>query len=363
MKRISRIRFEAFVAYTRHPVSVEFGEEVAWYSDDQERFLGVIVRDLTDDDFGPIVLARDVDGRFRGVDLESSFATQAAAKRRLSELLRAREESGKSVIPQENGKPRRIDLFAPMAPLEELNPRFVSVLREPGYSPALGIMREMAFHFRDPDGNFVQQFQTDGFDARLWELYLFGFLTESGFLLDRSHNSPDFVAVKWDETVCIEAVTVNPTTKSVISPPQDAASFMNDYMPMKFGSPLSSKLKKEYWKLPHVQGHPFVLAIEDFHQEGSMTWTSTALTTYLYGYRHTWKRADDGSLIVIPQQVRVHKVGDKEVPSGFFFQAGTEHVSAVMFSNSATHRQIQQDGVLGWLWFAHPANHPIRHLH
>ena len=64
-------------------------------------------------------------------------------------------------------------------------------------------------------------------------------------------------------------------------------------MPIKFGSPLFSKLnrKNKYWDLPHVAGHPFVLAIHDYHglatsdTPGSMTWSRAGLVNYLYGVR------------------------------------------------------------------------------
>jgi hypothetical protein len=35
--------------------------------------------------------------------------------------------------------------------------------------------------YEDADGNFVEQFQTTGFNARLWELYLFTTLVETGY--------------------------------------------------------------------------------------------------------------------------------------------------------------------------------------
>jgi hypothetical protein len=55
-----------------------------------------------------------------------------------------------------------------------------------GYSPALGIIRELMHYFDDADGNFVEQFQTTAFDARLWELYLYALFTELGYLRRRS---------------------------------------------------------------------------------------------------------------------------------------------------------------------------------
>ena len=43
----------------------------------------------------------------------------------------------------------------------------------------------MRWH-EDADGNLIEQFQTSGFDARIWELYLFAALSEAGYGIDRS---------------------------------------------------------------------------------------------------------------------------------------------------------------------------------
>ena len=48
--------------------------------------------------------------------------------------------------------------------------------------------------YDDADGNLVEQFQTTGFDARMWELYLFAVLTEANVVVARPHAAPDFLA-------------------------------------------------------------------------------------------------------------------------------------------------------------------------
>jgi hypothetical protein len=61
----------------------------------------------------------------------------------------------------------------------------------------------------DRDGNFVQQFQSDGFDARTWELYLFAVFHSLSFAIDQGHPQPDFLlegrGVQW----AVEATTAN----------------------------------------------------------------------------------------------------------------------------------------------------------
>ena len=76
-------------------------------------------------------------------------------------------------------------------------------------TPARGVLRDVAMTMSDPDGNFVQQFQTHGFDARTFELYLQALFTEAGHTIDRSRARPDFLVSRDDLTAAVEAVTAN----------------------------------------------------------------------------------------------------------------------------------------------------------
>lgn len=75
--------------------------------------------------------------------------------------------------------------------------------------------------YEDADGNFIEQFQTTGFDQRIWELYLYAMLIEAGYILSREHNVPDFCSAGLFGELYIEAVTVGPTMKNgqIIPPP------------------------------------------------------------------------------------------------------------------------------------------------
>jgi len=65
--------------------------------------------------------------------------------------------------------------------------------------------------FSDVDGNFIEQLQSTGFDARIFELFLFTYFSNSGFEIDRQHKSPDFLLEKRGIRFALEATTVNPT--------------------------------------------------------------------------------------------------------------------------------------------------------
>jgi hypothetical protein len=168
--------------------------------------------------------------------------------------------------------------------------------------------------------------------------------------LSRDYKAPDYLCNKFGNTVYIEAVTVNPTqngeVKSRSPEPEELRRRLENFMPIKFGSALFSKLRKKYWKKEHVKGNPLIFAIHDFHEERSMLWSSSALPIYLYGLRHICNRDSSGKLSITYEKVKKHKWGGKEIPSGFFFLPDGEHVSAVLFSNSATLSKFNRMGKL-----------------
>lgn len=208
--------------------------------------------------------------------------------------------------------------------------------------------------YEDVDGNFVEQFQTTGFDARMWELYLFAMLVEAGYSIDRAVAIPDFQARSLLGEVSIEATTVNPSRDAqgtiVPPPPLDtpaqAMAFQNDYMPIKFAGPLTDKLAKRYWERANVAGRPLVLAIQDFHAPMSMTISTSSLPKYLYGIAHDWKHDEAGKLVITPRKLSVHRWGSKEVPSGFFSLPDAENVSAVITNGSATISKFNRIGMI-----------------
>jgi len=207
--------------------------------------------------------------------------------------------------------------------------------------------------FDDPEGNFLEQFQTSGFDARYFELYLFAYFSRCGFSVDRTRPNPDFLVSKSGLTVAVEATTVNPSTSGTLAKlgkkiselsPEELREYQRHELPIRFGSPLFSKLQKEYWKLEHCRDLPFVLAIEAFHDDESLALSDHALTTYLFGQDHIASWGPGGKLKIELSDLKEHTVGDKRVPSNFFSQPGAENISAVMFTNSGTNAKFARMG-------------------
>src|SRR5437773_12369221 len=118
----------------------------------------------------------------------------------------------------------------------------------------------MMHYFEDVDGNFIQQFQSDGFDARIWELYLYALLTELGYGFDRAHAAPDFHCQGLLGDLFIEATTVNPSDPPLEVEDADREAYFAHYVPLKYGSVLLSKLRRKYWEQAHMAGRPLALA-------------------------------------------------------------------------------------------------------
>jgi hypothetical protein len=245
-----------------------------------------------------------------------------------------------------------IDLFSyPPEREGKLHRDFLRLASDLAHGPARAILLELEKRFNDPDGNFVEQFQTNGFDARTFELFLFAMFEDEGHSIDRSVERPDFMLSKSDLTVAVEAVTANrPGGKAVPYSPlgpdrseEELLHHLRNDLAIKIGSPLFSKLNKRYWELPHVAGKPFVLALECFHEDGSLGHSSAPVEQYLFGTRHTWYRDEAGQLVIVPETVREHR-GYKTIPSGFFNQPDAEHISAVLFCNTGTIAKFNRMG-------------------
>lgn len=273
IKAIDEKRFNVYAAYSRSSIAAYFTKEVAWYANGDDSILGVVLFDLTDEDFASIMLVRDKSRKFRAFDFEANFPTAEEATTWLHNTMKWHTGIGMMVFTQGDAS-KQIDLFKPLVQVENQHPYFVRLNRDTAYIPAKVLINQMMPHYIDVDGNFVEQFQTSGFDSRMWELCLFGYFTEENLVIDRSHRSPDFMLSSFDITVGVEAVTVgrkdNPPRYCRMSgdlPRPNVLAANANEMPIRFGSPLFSKLNKRYWLLDHLRGKPLILAIADFHDD------------------------------------------------------------------------------------------------
>jgi len=257
-----------------------------------------------------------------------------------------------------DGSPALPSLFDPVVPEDRLHPSFRLIREGPAHSAARVVMDRVFRRMGDRDGNFRQQFQSDGFDARVWELYLYAALEDAGYQVTQPGSAPDFVLRSDEFQWSVEATTAN------LRPGEDQPDFENsdellaflaDELPIRLGSPLFTKLQREYEELPHVEDKPFVLGLECFVTSDGFFFSERTVTEYLFGLRSHPERRPDGSLAVRSEPVTEHRVGDKVVPSGFFEQPEARGISAVIYSNSGTvpkfNRMGFQDGLgLDQVW-------------
>lgn len=340
IREITKRQFDAF-CYVRAPRLRYMGEEVAWFDAYSRKLLGTIFMDHYDKDFGFVILGRDKRKVFRLIDICDEFVpTIEEAIEALLKSFAKYENDGKNIYEQGDEKALLNEVLIPLVPEDKLHEYFKYLISEERFEAARNLINEIVYTYVDVDGNYVKSFQTTGFDARLWELYLYVFLHNSGFLIDSNFTAPDYCISYFDEKMAIEAVTVNPSPGFDEPGPQDLIEshlLSLDYMPIKYGSPLFSKLQKKYWEKDHVKEKPFILAIHDYHiaasanNLGSMTWSRSALSDYLYGYRmkvtienskliNHFEDTGDGIKPVL-EKIHEHNYKGKKIPSGFFFSA------------------------------------------
>ena len=341
MKPIDRRRFDALAGYIRMPIIALLIQELAWYEEEGEALLGLVSLDRTDGDYVAHVLARDAKKRFRAVTLNHSMETQVEATIWLRDQLTKLVTKPPSFHYQGDEEGKSVDFFEPIVPADKRAYAFEQLRIDKSLSPALGLLRELMHYYEDPDGNFIQQFQSTGFDARIWEVYLYAAFTEMGYGFDRSHPVPDFHCHGPLGNFFVEATTlgVSPQTPELTEENSDA--YFDHYVPIRFSSALCAKLDRRYWELPHVAGLPLMIAIQDFHKPGSMTWTAEALSEYLYGLRQSER---DGKLV--SERIGKHVWGKKEISSNFFGQPGAENISAVIANPSGTLSKFKRMGFL-----------------
>lgn len=245
---------------------------------------------------------------------------------------------------------------------KDLHPFFKILSDAPGRHPARSVFREIAPWLAPADPDFVSEFQRKHFDQRLWEMYLWATLRELNYDVSQP-NAPDFVCDGVEASFTLEATTVSASTSGVLADrkepntPEEITEYLANYMPMKFGSSLTSKLNKKdkdgkhYWERGDAVGKPFLIGIADFHVPGgeseetaSMTYTQSALWPYLYGHRVEWTKVN-GQLVVRAVKGGDHVFKGKTVETGFFDLPGAENISAILFSNAGTLAKFDRMGI------------------
>lgn len=341
---INKKLFDIYLLFTREPFVRYFSQELEYYSNGNGRLLGFISLDLTDNDYSVCVLSRDKSKQYRAERIQVSLPNIEEAREWIDKTM------GDDTITFHDDKNDYFDLFADLNNHDKLHPNYIYLRDHFAYEAAKTTLCEISYHYKDIDGNFIEQFQSqNGFDARIWELYLFCFFREQYFSFERAHEAPDFIVEKLTYKIAVEAVIVSRKTpiQHEYEPksPEEIAEKLRNEMPLLFGNALFDKSKKKYWEKEHVKGLPFVISIADFHDTMSMTWSFSALLEYLYG--HTYRHTFDSNGNILVEAVKANnyiKPNGTEIPSGFFLQKENENISAIMFSPCATISKFNRMG-------------------
>ncbi|MFD2918112.1 hypothetical protein ACFS6H_00245 [Terrimonas rubra] len=252
-----------------------------------------------------------------------------------------------------------IDLFNTIIKEEKLHRNFKKVRDDFwGYEPARKTLNEVYNSITDIDPDFLKQFQGEGFDARIWELYLAATFQDLQFKIHRNYARPDFELEKDNKKIFVEAVTSNPGTDDELKDKTDIFADLNEKNIMQFiydlreksmvklAGALYNKLKKEYWNLEWVKNNPLILAVEPFHHSMAHLLSDSNLNEYLYGVKYFHHYDEKGNLQVQARTVIEYQIGNKIIPANFFKQPNAEFISAVVFSNSGTIAKFNRMGKL-----------------
>lgn len=98
-------------------------------------------------------------------------------------------------------------LFGGNQPKKKLHPSFLTLRTSPRNKSTRRLMNNAFSRYIEKDGNFVEQFQTTGFNTRTFELYVSELLYSEGFTFEGSQPQPDFCVTKNGVRIAIECIT------------------------------------------------------------------------------------------------------------------------------------------------------------
>ena len=216
---MKRARFNLLTTGTRQSITKYVCEELSWWTTQAEDLLGLVAHDKIDKDYLWIILARDKIGRFRCVNQKVNFRKQRPAEDHLrmtmANIMENEEVTEYGKQEDETNSPLDPFQLPPKFDRKKMHPYFRILAEDPGHQPARKVISQLAIWLTPKDPHFVREFQTNGFDQRLWELYLWAAFRE--FSLDVEQlEAPDFRCTGPDIDFTVEATTVAPSKGGIL---------------------------------------------------------------------------------------------------------------------------------------------------
>ncbi len=321
MKQIKKVRFDALAGYIREPLSQEIGQEVGWY--EKENVLGVIFFDYPDKKYNVVVLGQDECLRFRCVDISTNFSQKYLAEREIEKKLDYWARQPRDDFFQGDKGEKGLDFFHLKFTEEKLDKYFKLLAFDKSYLPAKELISYLMRYYQTNDVGFVNQFQSNGFHSRIWELYLYAMLSEANFSF-LEESATDFLCQNSIGKVAIEATAMNPDSSYVnLNPGSEEwkkLSQNTDATCIRIDKSLVRKLKKRYWE--KIGDAPLVVAIQDFHYPMSSQILVPPLMNYLYGERLI---KDNGLVKMV--DIGNHKWRNRTIKSNFGYKKNKGHFS------------------------------------
>lgn len=244
-------------------------------------------------------------------------------------------------------------LFVPQFPEDKLHPNFLSIYDEK-LSYARDFIKDWAEGFNDRDNKFVKEFQTT-FNSSFWELYLFAVFKELKLNINMTYDRPDFV-IEGEEGFIVEATIASHAQDGTPEWKKDFSKDIFKEWPVEkivdnatirianaFMSK-SQKYKKSYGKLEYVKGKPFIIAITPFDSPYTNEQRMQAIHRVLYGFDRyiavDWD-AENRDILDAVYMEEIDKKNGAKVPLGYFTTPEFAHISAVIFSNTATFGKVR----------------------
>jgi len=244
-------------------------------------------------------------------------------------------------------------LFKPQCDEAEWHPNFKKIYEEK-LPFARKVIMDWADGFVDRDNKFVKEFQTT-FNSSFWELYLFAVFKRLGLEINMFYDRPDFL-IEGESGFTVEAVIANNATNN--TPEWDKENLEKviqdwpldkiiDNATLRLANSFVSKSKKylkSYKDLEHVSGKPFVIAMAPFDSPLTNQQRMQAIHRVLYGLDRyitiDWDEENRDILDEIYME-SIDKTNGSQVPLGYFTRPEYSHVSALIFSNTATFSKVR----------------------
>ncbi|MUK62728.1 hypothetical protein GNP81_16320 [Aliivibrio fischeri] len=279
-----------------------------------------------------------------------------------------------------------MDFFEPQVNERKQHHNFKNILI-PERECERRIFNSWAKGFVDRDKKLIKEFQTT-FNSSFWEVYLFQVFKDLELTVDWSKATPDFSVSSQENEFIVEATTANAAngkpnewdkkfdaeeiakTKRFAEINREAIIRLSNAFLYK-----SKKYLESYSKIEHVKGKPFVLAIAPFEQPYFNLQYNRPISALLYN-----QYVNEDVYLDNPEEYPngpptefldfVEKDNGAEIPLGFFANNDFEHISAVIFSSTATWGKLSAMGIdfgsdveVGSVWSHTADGIPVKHLY